>query len=184
MKKRHPIFSMKVRFFKARKGFTIFEMVVVMGIVAIFTGVVQLEFTETHRKTRVSNSAMQALADLRYAQEWAMTYRTQVNFSVNVSANTYTATWNGGTVLPSSTGAGDLSVDFDDIDDVSMSSGINNTLSFDETGLPKYGGSDFTNELPVFRINEDIYLCILPSGFSYLNTELYDSSSGCGGFGC
>jgi prepilin-type N-terminal cleavage/methylation domain-containing protein len=184
MKKRQNKATLRIRFFRMRKGFTMFEMVVVMGIVAVFTGVVQIEFDEMHRKTHVSNSATQALADLRYAQEMAMTYRHPVNFIVNVSNNTYTAQWSGtGVTLPSSTQTGDLIVDFDDVQDVSMSMGISSTLSFDEQGHPFYGGASFDDELPVFRINEDIYLCVLPSGFSYLNYELYEGG-GCGGFGC
>ena len=184
MKRRSKFFSLRIRFFQARQGFTFFEMVVIMGVVAIFTGVVQIEFQEMHRKTRITNAAQRALADLRYAQEMAMTYRRQVNFVVDVANNTYTAAWGGGDVLPSSTGYGDLVVDFDDIQDVSMSSGISNTLSFDATGIPAYGGSEFDEELPVFRINDDMYLCVLPSGFTYLNEELYDASGGCGGWGC
>lgn len=185
MKKRQNKSALRLRFFKQRKGFTLFEMVVVIGIVGIFSGVVSIEFEQTHRKARISNAAFQALADLRYAQEMAMTYRRQVSFIVNVSNNTYTAEWSGtGETLPSSTQTGDLFVDLDDIQDVSMSMGIGNTLSFDEQGLPFYAGSSFNSELPIFRINQDIYLCVLPSGFSYLNDELYSGSGGCGGFGC
>jgi len=184
MKRRQKNLSMKIRFFKSRKGFSLFELIVVLSIISIFTGVVHLEFEDAHRATRVSNAAFQALADLRYAQEMAMTYRRQVDFVINVTNNTYTAEWSAGGTLESSTKTGTLLVDFDDVQDVSMSTGISSILSFDATGFPLYGGSSFSEELPIFRINADIYLCVLPSGFSYLNDELYDSSSGCGGFGC
>lgn len=182
MKKRQNISFFRLRFFTSRKGYTLFELIMVIGIISVFTGVVHLEFEETHRKARVMNAATQALADLRYAQQMAMTQRQPVDFIVDVAGNTYTAE-RSGAVLQSATKTGDLYVDFDDINDVDMSMGIGAVLSFDAQGLPTYGGASFEDELPVFRINDDVYLCILPSGFSYLNDELYDGS-GCGGFGC
>lgn len=181
MKKRQTFFSPGIRFFHSRKGFTFFEVVMVVVIVGVLSGVVRIEYAEANRKARISNATFQALADLRSAQAMAMTYRRQVDFIVDVTNNTYTAEWNTGGTLQSSTQPGDLFVDFDDIPDVSMTLGISSTLSFDAFGHPSLGGASFEDELPVFRINEDVYLLVLPSGYSYINDELTDMSEGCGG---
>jgi prepilin-type N-terminal cleavage/methylation domain-containing protein len=166
----------------SKKGFTLIELIVVITAVAVLSGVVGVNVQHTNQQTTIFNAANQALADLRYAEEVAMTTHRRVDFIVNQGANKYEVTYHddGSHVLSSIT---------DDSLIVQLGSGISsgvtitssatgNTLSFLEWGEPALNGATFTGERSVARFNSHMHLIIVESGYAYLAEEV--GGSGCG----
>ena len=168
---------------RSRRGFTLIELVVVMTAVAVMTGVVGVNMQRTNEKTTLFNAANMALADLRYAEEVAMTEHRRVDFIVNQGANRYEVRYNNdGTCVKSSLTGEDLIVQLG----TGIYSGVTissvGSVSFTEWGEPiNINGSSFSGERSVARFNSQIYLIIVESGLAYLNEDL-NASSGCGGF--
>ncbi len=168
---------------RSRKGFTLIELIVVITAVAFLTGVVGVNVQHTNQQTTIFNAANKALADLRYAEEVAMTTHRRVDFIVNQGANKYEVKYHSdGTYVKSSTS------DDDDLI-VQLGSGISsgvtitssatgNTLSFMEWGEPALNGATFTGERSVARFNSHMHLIIVESGYAYLAEEV--GGSGCG----
>jgi prepilin-type N-terminal cleavage/methylation domain-containing protein len=163
------------------KGFTLAELVVVITIVVIFTGVVTVSVNDINDNTRLSNAADRALADIRYAQEMAMTHRREVDVFVNVGADRYEAKWNDdATYLPCPISGNNLIVTFNqgEYESVSItSSGVGTRLSFTATGAPLIDGSSFGGGTSVMLLNSKIQVTIYPSGYTNLSSG---GGAGCG----
>jgi len=172
-------------FLCSKKGFTLVELIVVMVIVAAFTGAIGISVDSVNRNTRLSNAATRALADVRYAQEMAMTYGREVDVFVTVGSNKYEVKWHDtGAYVPSSLDGSDLIVTFNqgDYSGVTItSSGFAGRLSFTSKGEPWINGSSFGLEKSVMFLNSEIHLVIYPSGYSVLEKTVGGGgcSSGC-----
>ncbi len=174
--------SKKKNSLRSKRGFTLIELIVVITAVAMLTGVVGLNMQHTNETTTLFNAANKALADLRYAEEMAMTTHRRVNFIVNVGANRYEARYDDtGECLKSSLSGEDLIVQLGtgQYSGVTItSSSTNNALSFTAWGEPNLNGSTFSDERSVARFNTVIHLIIVESGFAYLGEEV--GGTGCG----
>ncbi len=171
-KKRHP------------KGFTLVELIVVIVIITILTGTVSVSFNDINEKTRLSNASTKALADVRYAQELAMSNNREINIYVTPSNETYDIKWQDtGAYVPSATDNGEnLTVTFGvgeykQIDIVSTS--IGNRLSFTALGEPMINGSRFTRSTSVMFLNSTIHLVVYPSGYTCLEEVVGSGCTGC-----
>ena len=177
----------KFHFFRRNKGFTIVELIVVIAIVGILSGVVGVVVNDVNSETRLSNAATRALADVRYAQEMAMAHHREVDLFVTSASDKYETKWNDtGGYLPSGVDGSDAIVMFNhgDYHDVNItSSGLGGRLSFSATGEPLINGSPFSEETSVMLLNNKIHVVIYPSGYSSLE-EVVGSGGGCGGGGC
>jgi len=167
------------------RGFTLVEMVVVLGILALVTGAVTVSVSNVNSNTRLSNAAYRSLSDLRYAQEMAILNRREVEFIVNVAGNWYKAQYKGGSVLPSPLDPSEnLYVVFNQGEYKGVtftSSGLGgSTLSFDQTGRPLLGGSSLpSDEISVIYFNSKVHLIIVSSGYSYLSETVGGGGCGC-----
>ena len=172
----------KEKSLRSKKGFTLIELIVVITAVAVLTGVVGLNVQHTNEKTTLFNAANKALADLRYAEEMAMTTHRRVNFIVSVNENRYMAIYDDdSTYVKSSLTGDDLIVQLGtgEYSNVTItSSSTDNRLSFTGWGEPNLDRSVFNGEKAVARFNTDIYLIIVESGFAYLDEEV--GGTGCG----
>jgi len=165
------------------RGFTLVEIVVVICVIVAFSGVVSISFGSFDQNSRLNVAAGKALADLRYAQEIALTERREVNFYV--STNTYYANYQGGGNVNSPTDPSkSLSVslnagEFKGI--VVSSSGIaGKRLSFDSDGVPLLNGVVLGGQVSIMNLNGKQNVVLFPSGYSVINPV----NGACGGCGC
>jgi len=169
----------------SKKGFTLIELIVVITIVGLFTGIASVSVDQTNSTTRLSNAAYRALSDVRYAQEVAMTKKRAVDVHITPGSNRYWATFtDDGSYLPSPMGSGNLDVTFNqgDYNGVTIaSSGLGGLLSFTTTGAPLIGGSGFGSAQSVMFLNSQIHVVVYSSGYTSLEQTV--GGGGCGG-GC
>ncbi|MCK5145890.1 prepilin-type N-terminal cleavage/methylation domain-containing protein [bacterium] len=176
--------SSKKRIFKwkGESGFTLLELITVMVIVGIVTGVVSVSVDSVNEDMRLSNAANRALADIRHAQEMAMTHRRQVDVYVVAGQNQYYAKWNDTNAYldsPTENGHLDVHLNTGEYHGVTMSSGLSGILSFTATGEPLLNGSRIgdTNGRSVMFLNNRIYVTFYRSGLTTIEKTV-------GGGGC
>ena len=172
------------RFFRQRRGFTLVELIVVIVVVSILAGAVGVSVDEVNSNTRLSNAATRALADVRYAQELAMTHRREVDVYVTAASDRYEVKWHDtGAYVTSSISEDDLDVYFHqgEYNDVDItSSGLGGRLSFTALGGPLINGSSFSTEKSVMFLNSKIHVVIYPSGYSCIE-QTVGGGGGCSG---
>jgi prepilin-type N-terminal cleavage/methylation domain-containing protein len=167
---------------RSKKGFTVIELIIVITAVAVLTGVVGVNMQHTNETTTLFNAANKALADIRYAEEVAMSTHREVDFLVYESANRYEVQYaDDGSYVKSPLTGENLIVQLDDgmFSGVEISSSATDAaLSFTATGEPNLNGSTFNGERSVARFNNAIHLIIVETGFAYLDEEV--GGTGCG----
>ena len=170
------------KFLKDRKGYTLIEMVVVIAIIAIFSGLVGVSLDDLNSNTRLSNASSRAMADIRYASELAMAHRREVDIIVSVQSNKYEIKWHDtGAYVPSPIDQEDLIVYFNtgEYQNVSLtSSGLEGPLSFIAFGAPLINGSSFSNQTSIMLINNNMHVVVHPSGYVSLQ-ETINENGGC-----
>jgi type II secretion system protein H len=163
-----------------QKGYTLIELIVVIVVIGILAGTATVSVDRVNDNTRLTNAAYRALSDLRYAQELAMTHTRPVNYIVSVGGDSYQVRWaDTGVLVTTPVDKEDLNIQFNtgDYKDVTISSGLSSTLSFDTTGLPRIGGSTFAGSQLVMYLNSRVYVTIYETGYSDLNMP---GGTGCG----
>lgn len=154
------------------EGFTFIELIVVLSVIGIIVSTVGVSINQINSDTRLSNAASRALADVRYAQEMAMTHRREVDVFVTTSSDKYEVKWHDtGSYVSSPVDGNDLIVNFnqDEYKDVAItSSGLGGRLSFTSIGEPLINGSSFSSPTSVVHLNSKIYVFIYSSGYSCL----------------
>ena len=166
------------------KGFTLVELIVVIVVISILTGTVSVSMNDINQKTRLSNAATKALADVRYAQELAMSNNREVNIYVTPASERYDIKWQDtGAYVPSSTDkAENLAVEFGSGEykqiDI-ISSGVGSRLSFTALGEPMINGSRFSSETSVMLLNDEVHVVVYPSGYTCLEEVIGSGCTGC-----
>jgi prepilin-type N-terminal cleavage/methylation domain-containing protein len=173
-----------LRRIRGQKGFTLVEIIVVISVVMILTGTVGVQVTNMNENTRLSNAASRAMADIRYAQELAMTQQREVDVFVTVGQNKYEIKWHDtGMPVPNPQSTQNLTVLFnqDDYTGVTMtSSGLGgNRLSFTPGGEPLIGGARFSNGRSVMLLNNKIYVSVYSSGYTCVEQTVGSGCTGC-----
>ena len=161
-------------------GFSLAELVIVMVIIGILSGVVSISIGSIDQDSRISVASGKALADLRHAQEIAMTENREVSFCV--SGNTYYATYRStGSYLRSPYNMAQnfsITLNQDDSRGVVISSTQTGTqLYFSADGLPMVNGIPLANQASVMNLNGKQNVVIFPSGYSVINPV----AGACGG---
>lgn len=169
---------------KLNKGFTLVELIVVIVVISILTGTVSVSMNDINKKTRLSNAATKALADVRYAQEMAMSNNREVSVIVTASSEKYEVKWQDtGAYIPSSTDKNEnLSVEFGtgEYKQIEIiSSGIGSRLTFTPLGEPLINGSRFSNETSVMLLNNEVHVVVYPSGYTCLEEVIGSGCTGC-----
>jgi len=158
-------------------GFTLVELIIVICIVSIMAGAVSFGVASIDRDSRLSNAANRALADLRYAQEVAMSERREVNF--NIGSTGYTVTYQGGGSVVSAYDPTEvMACDFNvrEYKGVTITSAVSGRLSFTSTGAPMLNGAALAATTSVMTLNSRATITMYSSGMS----ELFST----GGGGC
>ena len=166
---------------KKQHGFTLIEFIIVMSIVVLLTGGIGISLNQANEDVIQMNTALQALADLRFAQETAMSTNRTVRFIVQPGYNRYYAQFLDGSYLQSPITGDNLDVTFPEGVEIT-SSNVNANLTFEPTGVPMINNDTFGGSVSVMLIDSWKYVVIFSSGYSALDDE-ETPSSGCGG-GC
>ena len=111
-------------------GYTIFELIIFMVVMGILATVIGINIVNYNDTVKLDRAGRMVLADVRYAQEMAMSSNRGVDF--NVGTTGYSLTWDDGTILQSTFGKGSVEVDLADLD-ASISG---SDISFNHIGLP------------------------------------------------
>ncbi|MCB9844945.1 MAG: GspH/FimT family pseudopilin [Phycisphaeraceae bacterium] len=121
---------------RARRGFSLFELVVVASIMAVMAAIAIPRFGRSVARARASGGANRLAADLRLARELAMTRSASVTMTFDAVNDSYTMT---GVINPI-TGSGTLRVELDERPYLSqlgaVSVGGDTSLVFDMYGAP------------------------------------------------
>jgi prepilin-type N-terminal cleavage/methylation domain-containing protein len=166
-------------------GYTLFELVIVITIIGIMTGTVSVRMGDVNLKARLSNATYRALADMRYAQELAMSERRSIDVFIYAGSDKYAIKYHDtGAYVQSPTEDGNLLVEFDKgryKDVVITSTGINSRLTFTPTGEALIGGSRFSNDTSILFLNNGVYVAVTGGGLENLGRP---GSGGCGSSWC
>ncbi len=175
--------SLKYDIINKMEGFTLVELIITLTIIIIMAGVVGVSFNDLNDNVRLSTAANRALADVRYAQELAMSHRRAVDVIVNTGADSYEFKWNDtGDYIASPYDAEDFIVTFNQGDYAGVdiiSTGIGSGFTFSATGLPSIPSGPRS----VMLLNGDVYVSVYESGMTKLEENI-GSGGGCGGGGC
>ncbi len=154
------------------RGFSLAEIIVVIVVMGILAVVIGFAINSINESSRISVAANNALSDLRYAQEIAMSERKDVNFTINTGANTWSATYTGtGAFLKSSQDqSADMLVTLNtgNYSGVSMSAGYSGSITFDSDGIPYAGTTELSGPLTLMTLNGKSSLVLQPTGFAQI----------------
>ena len=155
------------RGFGSEGGWTLFELVVVIVVIGIVSGIAIYRLSSDPplaRKLRAA--ARKALSDFRYAQDLAISSGKTVKIQIDVQNNRYLLKWQDETHVPNIMGSGHFVVDYDKrdfkgvfISGTDISGGV---LEFNVLGVPKISGQDLQNEMNVLELNNRLAIRISP----------------------
>ena len=140
----------------ASGGFTLIEILIVMGLMGVFVALMLPDFNRVIPEMKVDKAASKMAADLRMAQQEAVTDMSYVWFVMSTSSNAYLTwvstrdapepwTFDGEPVEDPLKSGASLFVDFDDLDafaGVEISSLTSSYVVFDALGSQWWPGSD------------------------------------------
>lgn len=144
-----------------------------MGILASAIG---FSIKNVNENSRIAIAADNALANMHYAQQTAMSESADVNFAVSSGTNSYSARYAvcarypGGDYLKSPADPTQnliVTLNQGESKGVSMTSGYAGIITFNTDGIPHYsGGGVLTGEVFLMTLNAKSSLVLQPSGFA------------------
>ncbi len=153
-------------------GFSLVEVIVVVTVMGVIAATAGLVFSAINKNSRIAVAASNALSDLRYAQETAMTERRDVTFTVNSGANSYSAAYSGtGTLLKSPLKPAEgLSITLGTKESKGVSiTAANASMTFNPDGIPYTpypAGGDLAGPVTIMTLNGEKSVVLQPSGYS------------------
>lgn len=124
---------------KNQKGFSILELILVMLVAAIIFARVSLDIQQSSQDAKSANVAHALVADLRYAQELAITSSRSITFSI--TPTNYNARWSDDNTLIGRAGVtGAAPVNETITDGTTIVNHLGGSLQFDIWGSPSVGG--------------------------------------------
>lgn len=152
--------------FSNDNGMTLIELIVVVVITGILSYVAVAKFSGKHEEFQYEALVRKMTADIRYAQQLAITERTGTRVYVDQSNNRYYLKWEDGSYLTDPVSGGNLIVqlgegNFNDVQitGTEFSSG---RLDFSSSGVPMNAGTPFSNTLMLVTMNNTKRIRITP----------------------
>lgn len=156
-----------------QSGLTLVELIIIMVFIGALTYVAISGFSDSTLSIKAKTLGKKIVADVRYAQESAMSHGQTTDFTVEVAQNRYSLSWQSGGYLKTPIGGQDFIYDIDESDFVGvqiLNSGFGaGVLSFDADGTPYDNGDLLNAETVLMRLSGDIYIKVVPeTGRCYL----------------
>ena len=153
-------------------GFSLVEVIVVVTVIGVIGATAGFLFSSANRKSRITVAASNALSDLRYAQETAMTERQDVTFTVNAGGNSYSAVYAASGALLKSplkqTEGLSITLGTKETKGVSITA-ANASVTFNPDGIPYSpypSGGDLAGAVTIMTLNSEMSVVLQPSGYS------------------
>ncbi|MFO7889278.1 MAG: type II secretion system protein [bacterium] len=157
------------------KGFTLIEIIAVMLIVGVMSGIIGISVGDINSSVRLTNAASRTLSDIKELKEIAMNEGGNVSITVNPGADSYTLTVDGVSET--------VNFNQGDYKGVTISStDFSGALSFDNTGWPTDNNSNWGEAKVFMNINNGEAQVIVYGNSGMVAAELAEWG-GCGG-GC
>lgn len=158
------------------KGLSLAELIIVIVVMGILASAIGFSIKNVNENSRIAVAADNALANLHYAQQTAMSESADVNFAVSSGTNSYSARYAVSVRYP----AGDylkspadptlnlnVTLNQGESKGVSITSGYAGTITFNCDGIPYYsGGGVLTGEVNLMTLNAKSSLVLQPSGYA------------------
>jgi prepilin-type N-terminal cleavage/methylation domain-containing protein len=163
-----------IRLINQEEGFTILELITVIMLVGILSYTAISEFSNSTSSIKEMTFAKKVVADIRYAQEMAISNQKTVKCLIDPSQNRYSLKWENDTHLKTPIAEKDFIVDIDlsnfigvKITSTNFSSGL---LIYDSQGQPFNGDSPLSSETTLMVINKKVTIKIVPgTGRCYID---------------
>ncbi|MDM7925003.1 MAG: type II secretion system protein [bacterium] len=172
MLKRDHVIQVHSRGRRGSPGFSLVEIIVVLTVLGVVAAAAGLGFRAINEKSRIAVAASNALSDLRYAQETAMTERQDVTFTVNSGTNSYSAAYSASGALLKSplkpTESLNVTLGVKETKGVSITA-ANASITFNPDGIPYSpypSGGDLAGAVTIMTLNGEMSVVLQPSGYS------------------
>ena len=153
-------------FISSEKGFSFLELIVLIVGIGILALVGMANLSDPGSSLREKALAKKIIADVRYAQEMAITYGQLVQFIVETGPNRYSLKWQDNSYLKTPMAEEDFIVDVSNsyFSGVSITStGFNlGTLQFNGDGNPLDNGTLLTTATNLLQLNGTTSIQITP----------------------
>ncbi len=148
------------------RGVTFLELIILIVVIGILSYLGMANLSNSNESIKESSLAKKVLADVRYAQEMAMSHGQLVKFIVETGQNRYSLKWADNSYLQTPMAEEDFIVDVDDgyFVGVSISSTgfTNGTLKFDAQGTPLNDLATLGVETTLMQLNGSTTLRVIP----------------------
>jgi prepilin-type N-terminal cleavage/methylation domain-containing protein len=163
---------MKKTTLKSDAGFSMVELIVVTVVAGIMLGAATMMINTSDQNSNQGKALHRLLSDARFAQETAVGQNRSVDFSVNTSSNSYSATYTGTSTFITSPISGDnlyVLMNSGDYGNVSITStGLSGVLTFNRVGEPLIGTVNIQSTLAIATLTGGRSVMINPAGYTYI----------------
>jgi len=148
------------------KGMTQIQLIVAIVLTGILSYMALANFGSSSVVIKRMSLAKKIVADVRYAQEMAMSFRKSVVITVDVQNDSYSIQWQSGGYLKTPIGGRDFIVDIPNSDfvgvDITSTGFTGGQLTFDSSGRPLNGGNPLAAATALAVLDGTTSVKILP----------------------
>jgi Tfp pilus assembly protein FimT len=138
-------------------GFSLVELVTIITIVGVISIFAMAKFDQSQTTIQYQTAIRAIAADIRLAQQFAMSEGRGTRVYFDQSYNRYYLTWDDDTYIKKLVGGGDYLIQFGAAEfnsvQITATELSDGRLDFDTSGAPSNKGTAFTGELSVVTLN-------------------------------
>jgi len=155
-----------VKDIRLERGFTQVQLIAAIVLLGILSYMALVNFSSSSATIRRVGLAKKMVADVRFAQETAMSFHAPVVITVDVDNDSYAIQWQTGEYLKTPMGGQDFVVNIPQSDfvgiDITSTEFSGGQLTFDATGRPMNAGSPITSATVLAVLDGETAVRVLP----------------------